>query len=283
MASPEDDHAPTGPKAPIDAAMAALAAVARRADFAVRLEAPMAEAVLRSIVDATVALFSAEAASLALHDPGSGRLVFKVAAGQRGAGVVGLSIAADEGVAGYVFTSGQPIALADVASDARFGHEAAGRTGYVPRSMIAVPLVDEVGNTIGVLEVLDRRGEESFDLRDIELASVFARQAAVAIRASRLELDTAGLLRSALRQLDAGSTRGTAQPTLNEDTIETLVTAAIGELEPRDDGDALWGLADDLARLRAADANQVGLIRDILALIIDRSVLNRAGQGGGRS
>ena len=98
-----------------------------------------------------------------------------------------------QGLVGYVYTTGQALALSDVERDARFGRAFAGQTGYVPRSIVAVPLVDEHG-TIGVLEVLDKRDEVAFSLRDIELASVFARQAAVAISASRVERDVASLL-----------------------------------------------------------------------------------------
>ena len=93
--------------------------------------------------------------------------------------------------------SGQAIALSDVASNPRFGRTVAEKTAYVPRSIVAVPLVDDHG-TIGVLEVLDKRSEATFSLRDIELAGVFARQAAVAIRASRVERDLGWLLRSTL-------------------------------------------------------------------------------------
>ena len=46
----------------------ALEEVALRAAAAGRLEPPRGEAVLRSVVDATVALFDAEAASIAIHD-----------------------------------------------------------------------------------------------------------------------------------------------------------------------------------------------------------------------
>ena len=98
-----------------------------------------------------------------------------------------------QGLVGYVYTTGQALALSDVERDARFGRAFAGQTGYVPRSIVAVPLVDEHG-TIGVLEVLDKRDEVAFSLRDIELASVFARQAAIAISASRVERDVASLL-----------------------------------------------------------------------------------------
>ena len=56
------------------------------------------EAVLRSIVEAAVLLFEAEAASLALFDPARNLLVFRVAAGAQGQGVVGLEIPPDRGL-----------------------------------------------------------------------------------------------------------------------------------------------------------------------------------------
>jgi signal transduction protein with GAF and PtsI domain len=166
-------------------ALDAVRAIALRVEAGTRLAPPTTGLLLRSIVEATAALFDAEASSIALYDPATHRLVFQVAAGSHGEGVVGLAIAPDQGIAGYVYTTGQPLALSDVARDARFGREAAEQTGYVPRSVVAVPLLDDEGS-IGVLEVLDKRSAAAFDLRDIELAAVFARQATVAIRASRL-------------------------------------------------------------------------------------------------
>ena len=94
----------------------ALEEVAARAAAAGRLEPPGGEAVLRSVVEATVALFDAEAASIALHDPATDRLVIRVAAGMAGEGAVGLTFSSGEGIAGYVFTTGQPLAVSDVAS-----------------------------------------------------------------------------------------------------------------------------------------------------------------------
>ena len=115
-----------------DALAATLHAIALRVEAARRLAPPAGTAVLRSVVEATVALFGAEAASLALHDPATGRLVFEVAAGEHGQGVVGLAIETGQGVAGYVFSTGQPLALSDVARDARFGRATAEQTGLRP-------------------------------------------------------------------------------------------------------------------------------------------------------
>jgi GAF domain-containing protein len=239
----------------------ALRAIALRSAVAGRLTPPAGEAVLRSIVEATVALFGAEAASLALHDAASDRLVFVVAAGGQGAGVLGLAIGPDQGVAGYVFTTGQPLALSDVERDARFGRDAAERTGYVPRSLVAVPLLDDEG-TIGVLEVLDKRGEAGFDLRDVELASVFARQATVAIRASRLERDVRSLVGDALARIAADGGVDAAD-------VEAIVADVSRELDGQDD--ALWALSDEIARLRSADPAEIDLVRELLAVLARRA------------
>jgi GAF domain-containing protein len=248
---------------------AALRALTVRVEAARRLAPAGGTAVLRSIVEATAALFGAEAASIALHDPSTDRLVFEVAAGDQGQGVVGLAIETGQGVAGYVFSTGQPIALADVAGDARFGRSTAEQTGYVPRSLIAVPLADDEG-VLGVLEVLDKRGDGGFDLRDLELAGVFARQATVAIRSSRVERDTASLLRSVLEAAGDGT---------NGD-VERVVDDAIAGLDA-DGADPLWALADQIARLRSVDPAQLDLVRELLAVLVDRAGRGRAARDAG--
>ena len=258
-----------------DVLRASLRALAVRVEAARRLTPPAGAAVLQSVVDAAVALFGAEAASIALHDPTTDQLVFEVAAGQQGEGVIGVSIATAEGVAGYVFSTAQPIALSDVARDARFGRAAAEQTGYVPRSLIAVPLADDDG-VAGVLEILDKRGDGGFDLRDLELAGVFARQATIAIRSSRVERDTAALLRSVVTATKTGVATAAAEPV----DADVLVSDAIAELAAGDD--ALWRLADEIARLRAADPAQLDLVRELLAVLTRRAERERSTRGTSR-
>lgn len=252
------------------AAREALAAVALRAEVGRRLELGGGEAVLRSIVEAAVALFQAEAASIALFDPSTSRLVFRVAAGEQGQGVIGLAIGPDQGLVGYVFQTGQALALSDVTRDPRFGRSFAEQTNYVPRSIVAVPLVDDQG-TIGVLEVLDKRDEAAFSLRDIELAGVFARQATVAIRASRVERETAALLEAVVRIVfgDDGST----------EAVEAIVSAATDDLA-RDDPARLWALVEQVARIRRADPEQVDLVADLLAVLADHAERRRVARRG---
>ena len=258
------DHAPADAELS-NSAVELLRAVALRVEVARRLEFGAGEAVLRSIVDATVVLFQAEAASIALYDPVDDRLVFRVAAGEHGRSVVGRSVPSGEGLVGHVFTTGQALALSDVASDARFGRTFAEQTSYVPRGIVAVPLLDDEG-TIGVLEVLDKRDLSAFTLRDIELASAFAAQATVAIRASRVERDTAALLGSVLRSLLGDHP--------SQGSVAELVAAAVSEMSGDDDG-RLWALADQVARLRRTDPGRVELVTEIIEVLVRQSERDR--------
>jgi GAF domain-containing protein len=253
------------------AALALLRSIALRAETARRLQTDGARAVLHSVVEATVALFEAEASSIALYDPVTDRLVFEVAAGEQGQGVIGVSIKPDQGIAGYVYTTGQALALSDVERDPRFGRAVAEKTAYLPRSIVAVPLVDAHG-TIGVLEVLDKRSQTAFSLRDIELAGVFARQAAIAISASRVERDVASLLRAGLTAL--------AGPGLPEASVDELIAAATTELG-RDDDSRLWALVEQVARIRGADPAALELVTDILAALVHHA--DRDGRARRRS
>jgi len=254
--------------ADLAAARAALAAIGRRAEIARRLELGGTEAVLRSIVEAAVLLFEAEAASLALFDAARNLLVFRVAAGAQGQGVVGLEIPPDRGLVGYVFSTGQALAISDVARDPRFGRAFAEQTQYVPRSIVAVPLLDERG-TIGVLEVLDKRTEATFSIRDVELAGVFARQASVAIRASRMERDVAALIGAVLGEL-AGSEVPAAG-------VEALVAAAVSDVGGPDD--PLWPLVARVAALRRAAPDQLELVIALLDVLVRQAERDAGGRG----
>ena len=157
--------------------------------------ASSSEELLQSIVEAAARLFGAAASSIALVDEEQQVLEFKVATGAGREQVIGMCIPVDQGIAGYVAMTGQPMAVSDVQQDPRFAQKTAEKTGYVPRSILAMPLVyDE--RVIGVIEVLDKISAPSFGLQDMELLGLFARQAAIAIHGARqYELLGAALVR----------------------------------------------------------------------------------------
>ncbi len=253
-----------------DAALAALVAAARRSGVGRRLQGDVETRLLQSIVDATVRLFDAEAASIALFEQDPDRLEFRVAAGEHGAGAVGLTVPPTQGIAGFVYSTGQALALSDVANDPRFNRDAAEQTGYVPRSIAAAPLLDE-HSTVGVLQVLDKRGSPTFSLQDMELLGVFAGQATVAIAAARVQRDTERLLRSVLTRIEPG---------LDADQVEELVSAATRDLDV-DDQAPFWRLVDQVARLRSLTDRETSLLTDILEVVAAHAVdPGRRGRSG---
>jgi len=250
-------------------------ALAARGAVALRLDPPGLDRLLRSIVDATVTLFDAEAASIALVDP-DGRLRFRVAAGDQGAGVVGLVVEPGDGIAGFVLATAQPIAISDVAADPRFDREAAAATGYVPRSLLAVPL-ESGDRVIGVLEVLDRRDASGFDLRDVAQAGVFARQAATAIEVSRTERDVVTLVAAGLAAAAAESAADGADAPDWEAVAADAVGRLATDVEP-----GFWDLVDRLARLRVADQDRVRLAIDVLEVALRHAVRDSGSASPGR-
>lgn len=252
----------------LDAALAALIAAARRAGVARQLQGDVEERLLQSIVEATVSLFDAEASSIALFEHDPDRLEFRVAAGAHGAGAIGLSVKPSQGIVGYVFSTGQALALSDVANDPRFDRTTAERTGYVPRSIAAVPLFDE-HSTVGVLQVLDKRASPTFSLRDMELLAVFAGQAAAAINVARVQRDTGRLVREVLSHIGSDE--------LTDAQVDDLAAAATRDLDADPDS-PFWSVVENVSRLRSMSDRELALIADMLEV-----VARHAGRTGRRA
>jgi GAF domain-containing protein len=144
---------------------------------------------LQAITAAAKELFGAAACSLALLSDDRSELVFHIATGEGASEVVGTRMPSDQGIAGWVVSSGQPIAIEDLSQDPRFARDVAETTGYVPTSILAMPLQTDRG-TLGVISVLDRSNERGSDM---DVLALFARQAALAIESGRVfaELGTA--------------------------------------------------------------------------------------------
>jgi GAF domain-containing protein len=149
---------------------------------------PGHDELLESIAETARSLFGAQACSIAmLEEEGEEeeRLAFRVAVGRAAESVRDLTIASTQGIAGFVVRSGQPLVLEDVQKDPRFASSFADQTGYVPNSIVAVPLETDRG-VLGVLEVLDPDGDSVARTRGMELLGHFAHLAALALESARV-------------------------------------------------------------------------------------------------
>lgn len=142
---------------------------------------PMAVELLQSVVDVARAIFGAQASSVFLLDEEAGELVFQAVSGRGEEFLVGRRFPAGRGIAGWVAVSGEPIVVDDLAGNTAFDRSLAQSTEYVPDAMMAAPLVHG-DRVLGVLEVLDPAPQARSSLPELDLLSLFARQAATALR-----------------------------------------------------------------------------------------------------
>lgn len=165
---------------------------------------------LQATVEVARRIFNAKASSVFLYDETTDELVFEAVAGEGSESLIGERIPSSTGIAGWVLVTRQPIVLEDVTQDPRWGgRDIAEKTGYVPKGLMAVPLLHEE-DAVGVLNVLDRPQQARFSLEEMELLGLFANQAAISLdllrKARRAQAvledgdtDTAALARVAAR------------------------------------------------------------------------------------
>jgi GAF domain-containing protein len=162
---------------------------------------------LRMIVETAAQVINARSAALFILDEEAQELIFEVALGPKADEVQHHRVPVGHGIAGLVALSGQPMAVSDASNDPRQAADIARSVGYLPQSILCVPLFygDQV---IGVLELLDKQDATSFSAVDIDTLGLFANQAAVAIAQSRAHGSLGELLNELLRSRgDGGSER----------------------------------------------------------------------------
>jgi Nif-specific regulatory protein len=143
-----------------------------------------ATSLLTQILGSATRLTEGEASSLILRDPESGKLHFTIALGPKGPEVKHFILNPGEGIAGWVAQHGQSLIVNDVETDARFFSEISKSIGYANHSILAVPMrVRE--ETVGVIEIINKRDKKYFTQDDLQWLELFAVQAAIALENAR--------------------------------------------------------------------------------------------------
>ena len=163
----------------------------RAVDVANLLASPLKRSIENLLRVAGNAIGSDEA-SVLVRDGNLGGLKFLVAIGEVADKLMKVRIPPGKGIAGFVFASGQPVAIADVAQEESFYAEVDRETGYSTQIVLATPLSLE-GETIGVLEFVNRLGNppyKPFTPEEMDMAAHFADAIATLVDAH----ETAGLI-----------------------------------------------------------------------------------------
>lgn len=221
-----------------------------------------AEELLTAITTNARRLLGAAACSIALLSPDESELIYTASAVGGEGEVHGLRLPADEGVAGWVVQSEQPIEVRDLGRDPRFSRAAAERTGYLPDAILAVP-IRTPRRLLGVLSVLDRDIGRPGAAHDLQLLGMVADVAALA-------LETV----AAFDDLGRVLLNGLALATNAADTGRAL-RAAARDLGPVDQDTArVAGLLSDLGRPGSPERRlALSVVEDVLAYSRERRSL----------
>jgi signal transduction histidine kinase/putative methionine-R-sulfoxide reductase with GAF domain len=137
---------------------------------------------LELILDKITEALEADRATLYLLDETNDELVSRIAQGND---VRSIRLKIGHGIAGHVARTGKPLHVRDAYKDPRFSPEWDMLSGYRTRSILAAPMKNHLGKTIGVVQVLNKTDGEFTD-DDAEILAALATQAAVSIDNSRL-------------------------------------------------------------------------------------------------
>src|SRR3954465_4567474 len=143
-------------------------------------EADAPRSLIEAVVRTAAGIFEAAAASIALVDATSDELVYQAAWGAGAREIVGVRLPPGVGISGAVVAAGEGQAVPDCRTDPRFAAQIAAGTGYVPHTMVVVPL-KRGAETTGVLSILDRRDGSAYTPSDVTRAELFAELAVAAL------------------------------------------------------------------------------------------------------
>ncbi len=140
---------------------------------------------LQKVMGEATRLLNAERSTLFLNDEKTNELWSEV-----GQGLASMQIRLPNtaGIAGAVFTSSKTINIPYAYADLRFNPAFDKKTGFFTRSILCVPIVNKHGKTIGVTQVLNKRGGP-FTVEDESRLRAFTAQISIALENAKLFAD----------------------------------------------------------------------------------------------
>ena len=142
-------------------------------------------ALLNRILSAATELTETEEASLLLIDPSTGELKFEAASNMTRAEMEAIPVPMDSSLAGWVANNNQPVLVEDVRSDSRWFPSVDKTTDFLTRNLLAVPM-NAQNKPIGVVEAINKRGDQPWTQDDVDTLQALANQAAIAVQNARL-------------------------------------------------------------------------------------------------
>lgn len=158
------------------------------------------KSLMNEIMEIAKEELQAEASTLYLIDEENQELWFEVALGEKGTLVKEIRLKIGEGIAGWVAKEGVTLNIEDVNKDPRFMSSIAKRIDFRQKAMLTMP-VKFKGKTIGVLQLINKKGGGSFTKEDEELLEGMSSQVAIALENARLYKEVKDLFTDSIMSL----------------------------------------------------------------------------------
>ena len=138
---------------------------------------------LQKIITTISTMLDCERATLFINDEKTNELYTEVGEGLDEKSVI--KFPNHLGIAGTVFTTGKPVNIPHAYADLRFNPSFDKQTGFFTRSILCMPVLNKEGKTIGVSQVLNKRGG-SFNSEDEKRLAAFTSQISMGIENAKL-------------------------------------------------------------------------------------------------
>lgn len=136
--------------------------------------------VLKEILSWVNKLVPSESGSILLDDPtlrlshkNKGRLYFSACFGKGSASLIGTFLTCKQGIASETYRSGKPYISKDTKKDIKFYPKIDQQISFKTMSIICAPITIN-GSTIGVIELINRKGKTNYDRKELYLLEIFA-------------------------------------------------------------------------------------------------------------
>jgi HD-GYP domain-containing protein (c-di-GMP phosphodiesterase class II) len=202
----------------------------------------------------------AEAGSIMMLDEEKQTLKFAAVSGPKSGKLKEVKVPVGEGIAGWVIRENRGVLITDAQSDPRFFKEADQKTDFKTKSVLAVPLRTK-NNLIGVVEVLNKKNNESFNSDDMLMLEALSNQAAIAIENARLYANVKELFVNTVRSLATA--------------IETKDVYTRGHSERVTMFSGLMAKALSFSEEETENLNLTGILHDIGKIGVDESILRK--------
>ena len=134
------------------------------------------------LIEVTTTALNVDRGTIFLNDKETNTLFSRVAMGEL---TQEIRFPNHLGIAGAVFTSGTAVVIQDAYADSRFNREMDKKTGYHTRNILTAPIKNRGGDTVGVIQILNKFSGDFTDA-DLSLLEGMASQASSALLNAQL-------------------------------------------------------------------------------------------------